>query len=166
MGRRLLEARFEARACFTACSLALALMFSSAGSSVQAVTPEVEISHLLDFIGTSSCDFYRNGSWYTAAEARAHLDEKLSLVRKANDVKSAEAFIEKVATKSAFSNLPYRVRCRADVTDLVSDWLANELRRYRDCLSVAGRCTSRLLRDAPAPAGASAAPDVNRRVEP
>jgi hypothetical protein len=132
-----------ARATLACCGLALAWMLTPAASQAQEPAPEHEISHLLDFIGASGCEFYRNGSWHTAAEARAHLDEKLALVRKTDGVKSAEAFIEKVATKSAFSNLPYRVRCGTGEAVLVVDWLSEELRRYRACSVAAARCASR-----------------------
>lgn len=164
--RRRLAQRSMVRATVAACGLALAFMLKPAVSAAQTSSADVEISHLLDFIGTSGCEFYRNGSWYTATQARAHLDEKFVLVKKADGVQSAEAFIEKVATKSAFSNLPYRVRCGANVIVLVGDWLAVELQRYRGCASAVGRCASRIPRDAPNSAAPSPAADLNRRVEP
>jgi hypothetical protein len=120
-----------ARATVAAWGLALAFMLAPADGIAAQSAAETEISHLLDFIETSRCEFFRNGAWYTATQARAHMDEKLALVQKANGVTSAESFIEKVASRSALTNLPYRVRCSADGVVPVADWLTVELRRYR-----------------------------------
>lgn len=95
---------------------------------------QVEIEHLLTYTGASRCEFYRNGTWHTAAQAQAHLREKLELLNARNQIQSAEDFIEKVATSSAFTKLPYQVRCSGAAT-AVDGWLLHELQRYRRCIS-------------------------------
>ena len=44
-------------------------------SQAAEISPSVEreIAALLDALGTSECRFYRNGSWYSASDARTHL---------------------------------------------------------------------------------------------
>jgi hypothetical protein len=54
--------------------LALALAHGAhAGPTPVAVT---EIDYLLDYVGKSGCDFYRNGVWYDSGAARVHLRYK------------------------------------------------------------------------------------------
>ncbi len=52
--------------------------------------------------------FIRNGSEYDAATAAGHLRMKLS--RAGERVKTAEDFIEGIASKSSVSGQPYRIR--------------------------------------------------------
>ena len=41
-----------------------------------------EIDHPLGSLGSSNCRFYRNGTWYTASDAQAHLTKKYEYLRK------------------------------------------------------------------------------------
>ena len=41
-----------------------------------------EIDQLLGALGSSNCRFYRNGKWYGAADAQAHLTKKYEYLRK------------------------------------------------------------------------------------
>jgi Family of unknown function (DUF5329) len=119
------------RAIAFAWSLALGYMLSPAGSIAQTNLAQVEVEHLLTFVAVSNCEFYRNGTWYDANQAQAHLREKLSIVTPTNHVLTAEEFIEKVATKSAFTGIAYQIRCAGDKPVAVSEWLLGELRHYR-----------------------------------
>jgi hypothetical protein len=143
--------------------LAIGFLIAPTGIYAEADVAPAEIEHLLTFVGTSSCEFYRNGSWYDAAHAQAHLHEKLMMLTMREPVRSAEEFIEKVATSSAFTTLAYRVRCHGGADTAVNGWLAEELRRYRRCVAV--RCVSHLMRDTPGMALAGSAPQINHRVE-
>lgn len=87
-----------------------------------------EIEHLMDYIGASTCRFVRNGKVYDAAAARAHIQKKYDYGRKR--IRTAEDFIRYAATASSMSGKPYRIRCGAQEM-LCADWLAEELRRYR-----------------------------------
>ena len=70
-----------------------------------------DIQYLLDAIGRSACEFYRNGSWYAAADARSHLASKYRQVDKKRTVRSVQDFIDWVGTRSSMTGEPYRVRC-------------------------------------------------------
>jgi hypothetical protein len=91
-----------------------------------------EIEHLLSVVQNSGCEFYRNGNWYGAPEAQAHLREKLQLLTVHAPMGSAEEFIDKVATRSVFTNLAYEVRCRDGAAVAVNVWLQDQLKRYRE----------------------------------
>lgn len=90
-----------------------------------------EIAHLLDHLEHSACRFYRNGSWYDAAEARAHLDKKYAYLRRKDLVRTAEDFIERAASGSSMSGKPYQVQCAGGESIPSARWLTEELRRYR-----------------------------------
>lgn len=112
-------------------SVALGCMLAPASGIAQAQPAQIEVEHLITFVAVSNCDFYRNGSWHTAAEAQAHLREKFAIVFPGNQSPKAEEFIAKVATKSAFTGVPYQIRCAGEKPMAVSDWLLGELRHYR-----------------------------------
>jgi hypothetical protein len=110
--------------------LILGCMLMPASGMAQSHPAQGEVEHLLTFVAASNCDFYRNGTWYTATQAQAHLREKLAIVFPASQP-TAEEFIDNVATKSAFTGIAYQIRCAADKPMAVNDWLLGELRRYR-----------------------------------
>lgn len=114
---------------FPSLCLALALM---AGAAWAAPPPSVqnEIEHLLRYLETSGCAFYRNGRWHDAPAARAHIEKKYDYLRKRDRVETTEAFIERAASQSSMSGEVYRVKCDGAVTDSGA-WLRAELRRYR-----------------------------------
>lgn len=88
-----------------------------------------EIEHLLKFVESSDCQFIRSGTEYSSKEASAHLRMKLG---KAGDrVKSAEDFIEGIASKSYLTGKPYMVRLPGEEPKPCGPWLTEELARYR-----------------------------------
>jgi len=95
--------------------LAVVAMLALLGTAVRAAElapiARAEIDHLLDTLGRSGCEFYRNGTWYGAAEARSHLETKLGYLVKKNLVSTADEFVDLAATKSSMSGEPYQVRC-------------------------------------------------------
>jgi hypothetical protein len=82
-------------------------MLSAAPFTVtHAQTPsnvQIEIDYLLQYVETSGCSFYRNGSWYDGSHAKAHLRTKYDYLAARNLIGSAEDFIDKAATKSSMS---------------------------------------------------------------
>jgi hypothetical protein len=88
-----------------------------------------DIQYLLDAIERSGCEFYRNGSWYAAAEARSHLAGKYREVNKTRPVRSAQDFIEWVGTSSSMSGEPYRVRCPGSDAITSAEWFRRALER-------------------------------------
>jgi hypothetical protein len=92
---------------------------------------QAEIEYLLQYIETSGCAFYRNGSWYDGAQARAHLRTKYDYLAKRKHIATAEDFIDKAATKSSISGKPYKIRCADNVEVESGPWLHQVLGQYR-----------------------------------
>lgn len=87
--------------------------------------------HLLEFVGISACEFSRNGSWYDAKRAQAHLRSKYQWLVARDQIRTAEDFIEKAATSSSLSGRPYEVRCGVGEAVPSNRWLRDELTRHR-----------------------------------
>jgi hypothetical protein len=98
-----------------------------------------EIQHLLDYLETSGCRFFRNGKWYTDMKmVREHAEKKLSYFAGKGRIHSAEDFIELAASKSELSGKPYLVRCGEGPVVTSAQWLKDELDRYRKVESTRG----------------------------
>lgn len=112
----------------------LLLCLLIAGGTVHAAAPAVadaEIDHLLLALQESGCEFERNGSWHSAADARKHLQRKRDYLEKRKPIVDTESFIAQAATKSSMSGKPYRVRCGAAAAEPSRTWLMRELESYR-----------------------------------
>ena len=59
-----------------------------------------EVDALLARLQSSGCEFNRNGSWHSGAEAKAHLLKKLDYLEGKNLVTTAEQFIARGASGS------------------------------------------------------------------
>src|SRR5262245_41812010 len=114
---------------------ALALVACVAPAPAAAVEPSPEareeIQHLLAHLAGSGCEFYRNGSWYGAGEAKDHLAKKYDYLLKKCLVGTAEDFIRLGATESSTSGKPYQVRCAGKEPVASATWLGEELARDR-----------------------------------
>jgi hypothetical protein len=102
-----------------------------AGAATPSMSTQAEIAHLLSYLESSRCEFYRNGAWHDSREARAHLEKKKSYLMKRSLVGSAEDFIDMAATASSVSGEKYMVRCRPSPAVPSSEWLRAELGRFR-----------------------------------
>jgi hypothetical protein len=109
----------------------LGLAFLTVASAAPPAIAQTEINYLLGFIESSGCEFYRNGSWYDSKRAQAHLRDKYQILAAADQISTAEDFIEKAATKSSLSSLPYQVRCGGGEAVTSNRWLRDVLTRYR-----------------------------------
>jgi len=98
-----------------------------AGSAV--ADTQQEIDHLLDFVAKTNCQYDRNGTVHSGLDARDHINMKYEHYRK--KVKTAEDFIKYSATKSMMSGKKYKIRCPGAEAVNASDWLLEELHRYR-----------------------------------
>ena len=87
-----------------------------------------EVAFLLSYIAESDCIFIRNGNEHQAKAASEHLEMKYNHVK--NRIKSAEDFIDKIATKSSFSGRPYEVLCNS-VRFPTKFWLEEALSTHR-----------------------------------
>jgi len=90
-----------------------------------------EIESLLSRLETSGCQFYRNGSWHSSAEARAHLVRKLDYLVGKGAVASTEQFIERAATKSSMTGRAYLVKCGSSTPVKSGTWLFFQLHAMR-----------------------------------
>lgn len=113
-----------------ACLLALSISTVAVGAPTAAPV-RAEIDALLAKLRASGCEFGRNGSWYSGAEASAHLLRKLEYVEGKVSLQSAEEFIEVVASSSSFSGVPYQVRCGSSPPVGSRQWLTRELGAVR-----------------------------------
>ena len=90
-----------------------------------------EINHLLSYLKESGCQFNRNGSWYSPAEAVDHLNQKYQYLLKKGMVDTAEDFIARAASESSMSGKSYQVQCGKQAAEPSGPWLKAELMRYR-----------------------------------
>ncbi len=110
---------------------AIVLLLAVSQSALAASTPAPvrgEIDTLLSRLEQSGCEFYRNGDWYTAPEAKAHLLRKLQAT---GAVASTEQFIDALASKSSMSGKPYLVRCAGAEPVESKIWLTDQLADMR-----------------------------------
>jgi hypothetical protein len=90
-----------------------------------------EIAGMIEALGASGCRFERNGRWYEAGRARAHLQRKYDWARRRGLAGTAEEFIDRAASRSSISGRPYQVRCpgRPDIDSQA--WFRDVLGRLR-----------------------------------
>jgi hypothetical protein len=112
---------------------ALAGLLAAAAASAAPLSPaaRAEIDALMSRLDASNCEINRNGTWYPAADARAHLMTKLRYLEDRDAVETAEQFIERAASKSSVSGRPYLIRC-GEVPPVESGvWLSVQLQAMR-----------------------------------
>lgn len=111
--------------------LAVAMLACGAVLGQPSARTQREISHLLDFLVRSGCEFTRNGKWYSGVAARAHLQEKYDYLEKRKLLPDSESFIQRAASTSSISGIPYLVRCTGSAPKPSGPWLTEELKRFR-----------------------------------
>jgi len=98
-----------------------------ASSQAPAGATAREIEQLFSVLEHSNCQFYRNGSWYSAKKASAHLRRKYDYLLKRGRVESTESFIDLAASKSSMSGKPYLVKCGNAAPTESKDWFTKKL---------------------------------------
>ncbi|MEO5956470.1 MAG: DUF5329 domain-containing protein [Nitrospiraceae bacterium] len=112
--------------------LLLAALFSGVlAQATAASVVDVEITQLLDYVERSGCALYRNGSWYSASDARAHLERKYRSLLDKGGAGTTEDFIDRAATASSLSGKPYHVKCEGREQVSSAEWLTVEMLRLR-----------------------------------
>jgi len=96
-----------------------------------------EVDGLMSRLEASGCEFGRNGTWHTAAEAKSHLLRKLKYLEDRGAVQSTEQFIELAASSSSTTGQPYLVRCGNGASVQSGVWLRSQLQAMR--LSARGK---------------------------
>ncbi len=113
---------------------AAALLVFAMSSGMAADLPaasRAEIDALLNRLGSSGCEFNRNGSWYNSTEAKAHLTSKLNYLIEKKKVEGAEQFIALAGSSSSMSGKEYLVKCGTAQPVPSSAWLKTELQTIR-----------------------------------
>ena len=111
-------------------SLVLLILLLGSITTARADThADAEIQALIQAVAESECEFNRNGSLHSAETAAAHLELKYSRGKRYAD--SAEAFIERLASKSSWSGEPYQMICDGE-TQPASEWLTVRLEALRN----------------------------------
>ncbi len=107
------------------CLLLLTVLLPSISA---AATLEDEISYLLSVLDRGDCTFIRNDISYSSREFQQHLRSK----NEGNEelISSAEDFIEKIATRSAISGIPYVALCEGELK-ILKNWFTELLESYR-----------------------------------
>lgn len=92
-----------------------------------------EIDALFRKLQAPGCEFSRNGSWHSGADAQAHLTRKLEYLEGKNLIKTTEDFIALAASTSSSSGKPYLVRCGGGSAAAVESkaWLHEQLKLIR-----------------------------------
>lgn len=109
--------------------LVLAFVMPPSSMMAQAPTGEAEISHLLDYVEHSGAKFIRSGKEYSGREGAEHLRSKLQ--KAGGRVKTADDFIEGIASKSYLTGESYQVKLADGTTKPAGPWLREELARFR-----------------------------------
>ena len=114
--------------------LAAAIVLCAGGSALAVEISETarrEVDQILARVAQSGCEFYRAGSWYTAADARSHLERKYRYLAARNMIGTAEDFVALAGTRSSMTNEAYAIRCRGQAVQPSAAWLTAELRSLR-----------------------------------
>ncbi|MGH8077681.1 MAG: DUF5329 family protein [Lysobacter sp.] len=95
---------------FTLYAAVLSLVLPMVTTAVAAPSPTTnrEVDQLMRALGTSHCEFHRNGCWHDSAQAQAHLRKKYAWLRKRDMVDNAEQFIELAGSKSSLGGRAYQ----------------------------------------------------------
>ena len=113
-------------------ALVCAVMVGAAGAAEPTPVATREIEHLLSTLEGSTCQFFRNGKWYSGKQARGHLQQKYDYLLKKGMISTAESFVDLGASTSSASGKPYQVRCAGDAEARLSAvWFTGELEKYR-----------------------------------
>lgn len=94
-------------------------------------TARAEIDGLLSRLESSACEFNRNGTWHSAAEAKTHLLRKLKYLEDRDLVRDTEQFVERAAATSSITGQDYLVRCARGTPVPSRSWLLSQLQLLR-----------------------------------
>ena len=104
---------------------------TSGGTNSEEMTEREKIEGLLTAIESAEGDvFIRNGNPHSPQDAAEHLRSKWNAA--GNEIKTADDFIDKIASKSSLSGEPYLVRLADGEEVLAGDYLRDKLREIED----------------------------------
>ena len=123
--------KFRVRSLLQAWSLTALVMVTPVSAVEPSSAALQEIHQLLDVLGTSNCQFNRNGEWYTPAEAVKHLNKKFDVLVGKGKIGTTEDFIRIAASESSVSGEPYQVQCSGAPAVNSGPWLTDALAKIR-----------------------------------
>lgn len=109
--------------------LAVLLLLIASSAFARDVAADSEIAWLIGEVANADAKFVRNGKAYPPAEAADHLRGKLKSA--GERVRTAEDFIEGVASKSYLSGKPYQMKLPDGTLQPAGPWLTAALKRHR-----------------------------------
>jgi hypothetical protein len=109
----------------------VALIIAGSARAQLPSAARAEVEALLSGLASSGCEFNRNGTWYDAVTAKAHLLRKLEYLEKKNALHTTEQFISLGASSSSTSGKPYQVRCNNAPAMDSGEWMRGRLRALR-----------------------------------
>jgi hypothetical protein len=110
----------------------LTCTFVAAGTAAPlSPAARTEIDGLMSRLEASGCEFSRNGTWYPATDAKAHLLRKLKYLEDRGAVQTTEQFIELAASSSSTTGQLYLVKCGGSASVQSGAWLRSELQILR-----------------------------------
>jgi uncharacterized protein DUF5329 len=112
-------------------STAIALVLIAAAHAAPTPAAKAEIEYLLSAVASSDCRFYRNGTWYDAKSAAAHLRGKYESLAARGLIRSTDDFIDRAATKSSLSGQDYEIKCEGVAQMSSRQWLTGVLVSFR-----------------------------------
>ncbi len=115
-----------------ASTLAAGLLWLGIAHAAPPPLARSEIDNLLTTMAMSGCEFNRNGGWYDAKAAAAHLKIKYRYLLAKDLIQNSEDFIEKAATVSSMSGRPYAIRCNGHEPVPMGQWLRILLSHLRE----------------------------------
>jgi len=110
--------------------LLVSICYSSLATQAPSAT-RGEIDMLFKQLHASACQFNRNDTWYSAAEAQSHLTKKLEYFENKNMITNTEDFITHAASVSSSSGKAYQVKCGSNPAMESKTWLLEQLRTLR-----------------------------------
>ena len=110
---------------------AIALVLIASAHAAPTPAAKAEIEYLLSAVASSDCRFYRNGTWYDAKSAAAHLRGKYETLAARGLIGDTDDFIDRAATKSSLSGRDYAIKCEGIAEMSSRQWLTGLLVSYR-----------------------------------
>ncbi|TPH17342.1 hypothetical protein EPA86_04765 [Litorilituus lipolyticus] len=104
-------------------------MLGNFASHAEETTLQIEVTFLLDFVKSTTCQFERNGSFHNGEEAIEHINKKYNYY--SDEIKTTEDFIRMAAAKSTFSGKAYLIHCPSKTPITSQEWLLTELEKFR-----------------------------------
>jgi hypothetical protein len=87
----------------------IAILNSNTDASMFQMTEKQKIEFLIQSVAKlEGAKFYRNGEWHSPSDAADHL--RLKLNKAGNRIKTAQQFIDKIASESSMSGKPYKIK--------------------------------------------------------